>query len=245
MVASSLVAQDTSTSVLIRGRLEDAVTRQPVDEARVFSADSSVVAVSDSLGNFDLRLPVGSSTTVHTQRLGYIEQRFELVGEVQSRRYVLLLEPAPIEIEGITAEAEAALTDLVRNLEARRNAYPHAMNSFDRAWIDRFGPVGGSAYDLVHQKMPGLAECRADPTQLCMPGRGRTFRNPYPQRRIIVCIDGWKALAPASDLNSLSMESVALVELFRRDQVRVYTSQYLMYRARAGRTHVIPLWMGC
>ena len=245
MLGAPLAGQDASTNALILGRLEDAVTRQPVRDARILAVDSSSVAVSDSLGRFELRLPGMISMTVHVERLGYIGQSFDLAGDPRAHRYVLLLEPEPIEIEGVTAEAEAALTELVTNLAARRNAYPHAMRAFDRSWIDRFGPTGGSAYDLVHQKMPGLTECRSDPTQLCVPGRGRTFRNPYPQRQVSVCIDAWRALAPASDLSSLSIESVSLVELYQRDAVRIYTTEYLLYRARTGRTRVVPLWMGC
>jgi hypothetical protein len=244
ILGAPLSAQD-SVNLLIVGRLEDAATRQPVRDARVFAADSSAVTVSDSLGHFELLLSRTSPAAVHVERLGYIRQSFDLRGDPQSQRYVLLLEPAPIEIEGITAEAEAALSELVTNLEARRNAYPHAMRAFDRTWIDRFGPTGGSAYDLVHQKLPGLTECRSDPTQLCVPGRARTFRNPYPQRQITVCIDSWRALAPASDLSSLAIGSVSLVELYQRDAVRVYTVGYLLSQARTGRTNVLPLWMGC
>jgi hypothetical protein len=238
--ASSVGAQVPSTSV-IRGRVEDATTRQAIEGARVFTEDSTSVAVTDSLGHFDLRTSDDAPWVIHTDRFGYVSQRFDLGGAIESARYVLLMEPAPITIEPITVEVEAAIDRLVRNLEARRNSYPSAMRALDRQWIERFGPRGGSALDLVFQSDRRLFECTADRSHLCVRGRFITFRNPYPEDRLFVCVDGWLSLAPVNELNTLPTDAVALVEVYARSQVRVYTAQYLLSRARRGWTNVAPI----
>ena len=76
------------------------------------------------------------------RRIGYLPDRFDLEEEAPSRIVVLLLEPSPVELEGITAVDEAALTVLVEELERRRNAYPSAVSVFDRAGLERFAPMG-------------------------------------------------------------------------------------------------------
>jgi hypothetical protein len=244
MVAVGLsvpVSGIAQVGTVLRGRIEDATTRQPVEGARVFSADSASVAVTDSLGNFDLPAVDTGPWVLLTDRLGYATQTFELAGEPASSRFVLLLEPSPIMIDALTVEAEAALVTLQRNLRSRRNAYPHAMRALDREWIDRFGPTGGSALDLVLQAAPRFFPCTREPSQLCRRGRFVTFRNPYPEDQILVCIDGVRAFAALSELSSLHVGSVALAEVYAQSQVRVYSADYLLYRARRGWTSVEPI----
>ena len=237
-LSPQLAGQD----VLVSGRIEDAATRQPISGVRVISDDSVAVALTDSLGHFELVFSGAGPYVVHADRLGYRTQRFELVLRLQAARYVLLLEPAPIPIEGLTVEAEAALDRLVRNLEARRAAYPHAMRALDRSWIDRFGPTGGSALDLIRQAAPRFFECSRASGALCVRGRFVTFRNPYPEDQILVCIDGLRSFAPVSELFAMPVSSVALVEAYPRSrQVRVYTTDYLLYRARSGQTAFEPV----
>jgi hypothetical protein len=237
VAAAPALAQVPGGSVIL-GRVEDATTRVPLQGARIFTDDSTSVAVTDSLGNFALPVAGASPWTIHTDRFGYLAQRFDLAAEAGSPRYVLLMEPAPFVIEEITVEAEAALQQLHRNLETRRNAYPHAMRSLDRAWIERFGPSGGSALDLVLQAAPRLFECNEDRSQLCTRGRFITFRNPFPEDRLSVCVDGWYSLAPINELVTLPTEAVALVEVYARTRVMVYTANYLLNRARQGQTTV-------
>lgn len=207
----------------------------------MFTDDSTSVAVTDSLGGFELRVVGDGPWGVHTDRFGYVSQRFELAGESGAARFVLLMEPAPFVLEPITVEAEAALAQLFRNLEVRRNAYASSMRAMDRVWIDRFGPRGGSALDLVLQANPRLFECSEDPSQLCVRSRFVTFRDPYPEDRIFVCVDGWLSFAPANELFTLPTEALALVEVYGRSQVRVYTAGYLLHRAKRGWTAVMPI----
>lgn len=225
--------------VVVRGRVEDASTRQPVEGALVFSPDSSSVVLTDSLGAFTLQLPANDSLTLHVQRIGYLAQCFDLPQASRSRVSVLLLEPAAIELQGVTVVAEQAIEVLLRNLERRRNAYAHAMRAFDRAWLDRFAPIG-SVFDLVRQRLPRMFPCNADPAQMCLPGRAPTIDNPFPIRTLTVCIDGRKSIDPIGELNSLPIDAVSLVEIYGRAGVKVYTTDWLLFSARTGRTTVMP-----
>jgi hypothetical protein len=64
------------------------------------------------------------------------------------------------------------------------------------------------------------------------------LRNPYPEDRLHVCVDGWLSLAPINELFTLPTEAVALVEVYARSRVMVYTANYLVNRARRGQTTV-------
>ena len=127
-LASPLSGQ---VGVVVHGRVEDAVSREPVVGARLFAADSSFAVYTDSLGTFYIPLPVEGPFAIQAERLGYLSQQFDLEGDA-SRISILRLEPSPIELEGFTVEQEAALTVLVEELERRRNAYPFSMGAFDR-----------------------------------------------------------------------------------------------------------------
>lgn len=236
-----LAAQDVGGRIVVHGRVEDATSREPVEGARVLSVDSSAVVYTDSLGAFGISLPAEGPAAVEVERLGYFSQRFDLNEDAPDQMSVLLLEPAPIPMEGITAEAEQPLTELIDNLEARRNAYPRAMNAFDRADLNRFA-LGGSVSDFLEIRVPRLAACRGDAFRVCVPGRTRTISNPDPERSVIVCLDGRPAFF--DELAALPVHSVALVELYggsiRPSRIAVYTSGYMSSRARNGRTMVAP-----
>jgi hypothetical protein len=241
-----LDAQDISGRVVLYGRAVDSATRQPIQGARLVAADSSWSTLSDADGSFTLPLPPGNVLTVVAEAFGYRPQRFDLAASAASRLAVLLLEPTPVEIEGITVVEEAAVITLQRNLRQRRNAYPHAMVALDRTVLDRF--PAASAYDVIRTRVPRVMSCRHDPSQICVPGRARTFDNPEPELMVAVCVDGWRSISSIAELETLSIESVALVEIYLGGpgaQVRVYTARWMVTQAAAERTHVLPLFMGC
>lgn len=235
-VASPLAAQ---VPVVVHGRVEDASSRAPVAGARVISADSSTSVLTDSLGSFTLPLDDRGELAVHVERIGYLPQRFDLPEEAPFRVSVLLLEPTAIELEGVTVVSEAAIETLVDNLEHRRNAYSGSMRAYDQAWLERFAPIG-SIFELVRRRIPGMFPCESDPGQMCIRGRGPTFSNPFPTDRLTVCLDGRKSIAPIGELDMLPVESVALVEFYGRSGVKVYTTSWIVSRARTGWTTVMP-----
>lgn len=250
VLASPLAAQDIGGRTVVYGRVEDAVSREPIAGAHVFSADSASSVFTDSLGTFGIPLATGDSLVVFAEQFGYLSQRFALADDAPSRLSVLLLEPAPIEIQGFEVVDDAAVTVLVENLEQRVRSYGGPANSFNRAQLERFAPVG-TAWDFVHTRNPRLRPCSADLTQLCVPGRVRTAANPNPELPVLVCVDGWRSFAPVTELETLDIQAVSLVEIYGSTnstsdlQLRVYTAAYMVDRVRKGQTNVMPLWMGC
>jgi hypothetical protein len=245
-IATSTLAAQTPT--VIHGRVEDSFSGEPVRGARVFLRDASDRVLTDSAGNFTIQLGPDDEPALRVERIGYRSQQFSLPLGFRNRIAVLRLEPAAVELAGVTVEVatlSAAIATLDRNLERRRNGYPGPMRAFDREWLDRFGPVGGSAWDVVKQRMPMIFTCSADSQQLCVRGRARSFRNPFPELQLLVCIDGWRSIGAISELNMLAVDAVALVETFSRSRINVFTQQWMVTRANRGHTTVVPLIMGC
>jgi hypothetical protein len=243
--SSRLAAQDISGRIVVYGRVQDFASQAPLASARVTAADSSATVFTDSLGNFAIPLARGGRFSVYAEQFGYLVQRFDLDSAAVSRVNVLALEPAPFEIEAIDVEAEAAITRLTRNMRSRRAAASSTVRAWDRTWLDRFGPTGGSVLDLVLSRVPRIGECANEASQLCVPTRFVTFRDPYPQQQILVCINERRSLAPMSDLGNMPVDGVALVEVYGRAHIRVYTPLWLTSRAQMRHTFVDPLWMGC
>jgi hypothetical protein len=239
---TTCVGLSAQVATVLYGRVEDAVSRAPLANVRVFAADSSAAVLTDSIGEFALPLGPDAPLVILAERLGYLDQRFDLPQEARNRLSVLLLEPMAIELAGITVEEEAALDRLIQNLESRQNAFQGAVRAFDRARLDGLAVIG-SAWDFVRLRNPWMFECGI--AELCVRGRGMTFANPSPQGSVTVCIDGREAQAPTSELALIDMSEVALVELFGRGHVRIYTAEYLLLRARQRRTQAAPLGMGC
>ena len=249
LVAAPVAAQDVSGRVVLYGRAVDAATRAPIQGARLIAADSSWSTLSDAEGGFHLPLPRGPVLSVVAEAFGYRPQRFDLAASAAERLALFLLEPTPVEIEGITVVEETAVVTLQRNLQQRRDAYPHAMVALDRTLLDRY--PGASAYDVIRTGVPNALPCRRDPSQLCMPGRTPTLQDPQPERPVAVCVDGWRSVSSIVELETLPTDLVSLVELYLGPagssgaQVRVYTARWMVSQAAAGRTRVMPLFMGC
>jgi hypothetical protein len=233
-----LEAQQT----VVYGRVEDAESRQPVEGVRVISADSTSATYSDSTGFFAVVFRTGAPLTLHTERLGYLHQQFDLPPDAASRINIILVAQAPIEIEGIDVITEQKITTLLRNMESTRRAYPYAMNSFDQAWLQRFAR-NGTPYEVVHRILPFLAPCRFDPFKACVPGRGASsFSNARPVAQYIICVDGWEM--GLSDLGNLPNEDIAQLTILRGlpKMILVYTVDYMLFMARNNRTD--PRQMG-
>lgn len=231
---------------VIYGRVEDAASRDPVEGARIFAVDSSSVALTDSLGAFALPMRDEGPFVIQAEALGYVPDRFELERDATSRITVLLLEPSEIELAGIAEIDEDALTTLVRNLEERRLFTRSPVTVFDRTTLDGF--PGGSVLDFVREQSPRLKPCDDNPLRLCVAGRWLSFWNFGPEGPVVVCVDGVRSFSPSTELGFLQIESVALIELWgglSSGQVRVYTPQWMLSRARAGITEVTPLVVGC
>jgi len=246
LLASPLDAQDIGGQVVLNGRVEDAVSREPIEGARVFSPDSSSVVFTDSLGAFVIPVRAAQPLAIQAEGFGYEPDRFELDEGAPSRISILLLEPSPIDSEGIRVVDESAVTVLVENLKQRRISTRAPLAAFDRAQLEPF--LGSSVSDFVGGILSRLKLCDDDPDQICLPGRWQSFAALTPETRVLVCVDGWISVSPARELGVLGVESVALIEIFGgvfTAQVRVYTPQWILSQARAGLTEPPPLVIGC
>ena len=164
LVALPVAAQNIGSTVVIFGRVEDAVSREPVEGALVVSGDSARAVFADSLGDFWISLNSTPPYVVVVEQFGYEPTTFELPESAPSRLSVLMLEPAPIPVEGVTVVDESALTALSERMGGRRNAYSGLVFIYDRDQILTLG--GGSAFDLVRRRSLAY-QCTTDFGQLC------------------------------------------------------------------------------
>lgn len=254
LVVPPLAAQNPSSTVVIYGQVADAVSLEPLDGALVMSGDSATWAFADSLGNFGISLNSTPPYVMRAEQFGYVPTDFELPEGSSERMHILVLNPDPIQIEGITVVEESALTALTERMEGRRSAYSGSVSFRDREDILRTG--AGSALDLV-RGMYSAYECGLG--GLCRSARGRTGQ-------ILICIDEQRAMAPIAELSGISVENLASSEFYLptvgtgpsrgpddlasraptypAGQLRVYTRQWMVSTAGRG-VGVWPAEFGC
>lgn len=232
-----LASRAEAQAVVVRGRVEDAEWREPLAGVRVTSVDSSASVLTDSLGRFSLLMRPDGPFAVLAERLGYAPDRFELGAGAPSRISVLRLEPAPVELEGVEVVTESALSEVLRDLRRRRNAYFGPVSVFDRVQLERYAPFG-TAWDFIRRQTMQVYECMNALSGLCTRERGRrSLRSGPRELHVRVCIDGRDSWGAVAELNSLDIESVAMIEIFGhgRGSIRVYTPGYISSSARSGR----------
>ena len=240
-LAPQVTAQDPS---ILYGRVQDAVSEQPVADARVLATDSSAMVFTDSLGTFAIEAGPGARPTVIIDKLGYMTGEFSLAG-TDGQFYVIPLEPAPFVLEGVEAVSQSSVTRMVLDLQRRRNSYQGAVRVLDRTRMEGYTD-GTTAWDLIRQRVPTLLECDSR-SGLCMRGRARTIRNPFPIVPVFVCVDQWQSFGAIAELDRLSQLDIAMIEIYSRGRggIRVYTTEYLAHAARTGRFIATPLGFGC
>lgn len=237
--ADLLLAQD---GAVIVGRVEDATTGQPVEGARVASIDFNTAAFTDSLGAFLIVLEPSDSLSLYVEQYGYLSQQFDLPQAARRTRTRLLLQPAPIELDGVEVLTESSVTKVLNQLRSRRNAYFGSVSVLDRRALER---SGGTVFDLLRARIPAMFECTEGLSGLCVRGRGVSFQGGVPAVPLHVCVDSWESYGAASELGMLDVRDVALLEIYSmgRGGVRVYTPTYLASAAIRGRSVVNPY--GC
>ncbi len=225
-------------SVVIQGRVEDAGSREPVAGVRVFAEDSSSAVLTDSLGRFSILMRRAVPFVLRAERIGYRPDRFELGERAPSRSSVLLLQPVAVEVEGVEVVSESAVSEALRDLRRRRNAYFGPVSAFDRAELERFAAFG-SVWDFVRTRTIQVYECFDALSRLCTRERGRRSLRFGPlERPVLVCIDGRESWGAVAEMSSIPIETVSMIELFRhgRGSIRVYTPGFITSSARSGRS---------
>ncbi len=215
----SLRAQDATSDILIRGRVVDAVTREPLVNAFVVHEPTSTGEVTDSLGRFELQLPLGRQIVLMIGRFGYQDMRFELPDSGIARPLVLPLEPDPVMLEGLDVAVDQ-LAALEGRIESRRRRYLGSARSL----VGDEVRGSGTAYDLVRRTASRAFSCSNDGLELC--SRDRRGR----ERQIRICINEQRAWGGILMLQSLSSEEVYILEIFgfRVTQVRLYTRSFML-----------------
>lgn len=228
--------------VVVHGRVEDAQSREPVAGARVVTGDSTAAVLTDSLGAFAVLIRAGTPLSLRVEQFGYVVQTFALDERAPSGISVLLLEPAPFELEEVAVVEESAITELLGDLRARRNFLWGT--ALDRAQLERYGSA--TTWDVVRTRAPMLFECNEGPSGLCARARASSFANPFRGVPVLVCVDGWTSWGAVSELDNLAVRDVALLEVFGmgRGGIRVYTPRYLATTARRG-IQVSPFATSC
>ena len=251
--------------VVIFGTVQDAVSKEPIAGALLLNRDSTNAVFTDSLGNFAIELQRGAPYVLHAEQFGYERTRFELSDSSRLLRSILLVNPDPIPIEGVTVVAEDALTELLEQIEGRRGGYSGSVRFYDRERILAYG--GDSAFELV-RRFPFVDECRDDWMELCRRAGLRSGR-------LLVCINERRTFASTSELSAIPLESVALAEFYgptvgwglsrweggalsaggqppfssaRRaqgGQIRIYTREWIVSTAGRGIRGVFPAEFGC
>ncbi len=81
---------------------------------------------------------------------------------------------------------------------------------------------------------------------VCVPGRS-SLNNLFPETPVLVCVDGFASFGAVSELETIDIRNVALIEIYSRGRggVRIYTAPYLGATAGQGRNIATPLWFGC
>lgn len=232
-------AEVEAQAVLIHGRVEDAASREALAGVRIISADSLASVLTDSLGAFTLQMRPGGTFTVRAERIGYRSQQFDLGEDATFRPSILLLEPAPMALEGVTVNGETALSLAVRKWIGRRNAYSGSLVAFDRVQLERIAPFGG-VWSFLRRSAARVFECDTAASGLCTRDRGR-------QSPVQVCVDGRESMGAVAELSSMDIQTVALIEIYAqgRDGIRVYTPWYIVTSAHKGRNIATPLASGC
>ncbi len=262
LLTGPVSSQTPSSTVVLHGRVEDAATRQPMEGVLLVSGDSATEVLSDSLGTFAIPVNAQPPYVLYADQFGYETTTFELPDSAPERLSILVLDPEPLAVEGLTVVEDDAFTVLTNGMAERRVRYPGRFLHYDRARLLSLG--GASAYDILRQRSV-VYPCSNALGQICRYIRGR-------ESPLLVCIDEQLALDPVSELGALPIESLATMELFgptmefglysgpgmfsaagpfssgrafRTGQVRVYTRRWIVRQAGQGGRGLFPVTFGC
>lgn len=230
IVAASVVAQEPEDfgTTTLRGQVFDVTTGAPLYGAFVAPRGLRTGFLTDSLGNFALKLRSGAAFHLYAELLGYETVELD-VPRTDARRTIRIgLRPDPIMLEGVTA--------LVDRFERRRSFFDGSVRAYAR---ERLLTAGGQdALQFVSSRTGLVRPCVGDPLNYCVWRRGRlhTMR---------ICIDEVLAFQGARELELYAPQDFYLLEVFDRGvEVRAYTEDYVE-RAVSRGIPLRPLIMGC
>jgi hypothetical protein len=218
---------------LVRGRVIDQQTLTPVGLAFVAQVTSDRGVLTDALGQFALPIDPAFPSRVQVTVLGYRVLQTDIPAGRAGQMLTVMLEPDPVEIEGLTVLAE-------RLADRRRGAYGVA-DILEREQL--LAAPDASGYELIRRMLPFVQPCGPDTEALCLGGRGiRSER-----RTVSVCFDGHQI--PESmiqtSLSPVDPTGLYLVEVYSRvGAVHMYSPGYMKRLIQEG-PDLPPLSFGC
>jgi hypothetical protein len=221
--------KEGADEVLVRGRVLDAVTQQPIAGAFVGPADADEGVLTDSLGNFALKLPPVRVRSLTAEQMGYVMGEITYQVENEEEPVVILLEPDPVLLEGIRIVSD--------RLQSRRNAVAVSVQAFDQEDLLRT-PLRDAA-EFVRWNAGGhFQRCTTSGLAECVYTRGRV-------QPVRVCIDDFPAIGGMHQLSTYWPQEFYVIEVYQRGRVvRAYTPQFVERLAKQ-RAWLPPVGIGC
>lgn len=223
-------AQEPPDSVVVRGTVIDATSREALPLAYVVHEGTSTRMITEEDGVFSLTLPPADDYEIRVGRYGYLDMRFQVDDQVRAEGVIIPLEPQPIRLAGVEITVDR-IARLEERLETRSRQYPGPVRSLGPEQIAASGV--GTALDLIRRRSSGLFECWDTPGELCARRRASaSVRNPFPSRErvVLVCVDERRAWGGTAELESISSDEVYRLEFYGlggRSQIRLYTRWFV------------------
>lgn len=190
----------------LSGRVEDAITHQPVASVDVYSS-GSIVATTDSSGAFSLPATHRPPLRLRFVRLGY-ELRDSTVTDASTPLLVMLV-PAPLGVGSVSVERGAERSPAAEERQRfEREVIPRVVG-IARAEIRALPAVGEPDVLRVLQALPGVVPVNDFATQLHVHGGG-------PDQNLFL-LDGARVFAPYHLFGlagACNPDAVRRVELF-------------------------------
>ena len=140
VMAMPLIKDDTSKLATFSGKIIDKLTKKPVIFANVHVVGHSIGTVSNSDGEFVLKVPMGlAGGKLGITHLGYRNFQVDL-SELTKEGYVIAMEPEPIPITEVIIRSNDPLTLLqaaMRRIEENYPVKPAMVTGFYREAIKK------------------------------------------------------------------------------------------------------------
>ena len=140
VMAMPLIKDDTSKVATFSGKIIDKLTKKPVIFANVHIVGHSIGTVSNSDGEFVLKVPMGlAGGKLGITHLGYRNFQVDL-SELTKEGYVIAMEPEPIPITEVIIRSNDPLTLLqaaMRRIEENYPVKPAMVTGFYREAIKK------------------------------------------------------------------------------------------------------------
>lgn len=223
-----VTAQADASDAAITGRVLDASSGEPVDQAMVSLESLGWGVFTDGRGRFRMSdVPSGTGVLL-VERLGYGSATVDVEVGREGADVTVRLPPDPVVLEGVSV--------VTNRFERRRKATSVSVRAFDQSDLLSSG-VFPSVLDFI--------ETRAGVPMVDCPPRARSFNCVLvrgQRREVGVYIDEAPAVGGLDQLETYRPGDFYMIEVFAGGRhIRAYTHSF-MRRAAQSRLYPIPLF---